>query len=80
MKNKIIFIYNKSKVSIRKRQSKKSNFYLSIWENTNNKKKIKNLILDTLNEEYLNEIIKNVGGLIEGLEKEEEEEKKESEK
>ena len=80
MKNKIIFIYNKSKVSIRKRQSKKSNFYLSIWENTNNKKKIKNLILDTLNEENLNEIIKNVGGLIEGLEKEEEEEKKESEK
>ena len=78
--NKIFMIYNKSKVQIRKKQSKKTNFLLSIWEITNNKKKIKHLILDTLNEENLNETIKHIGGLIEGVETERSEGEEQEEK
>jgi hypothetical protein len=73
-------IYNKSKVQIRKKESKKTNFLLSIWEITNNKKKIKHLILDTLNEENLNETIKHIGGLIEGVETERSEGEEQEEK
>ena len=78
--NKIFMIYNKSKVQIRKKESKKTNFLLSIWEITNNKKKIKHLILDTLNEENLNETIKHIGGLIEGVETERSEGEEQEEK
>jgi hypothetical protein len=78
--NKIFMIYNKSKVQIRKKESKKTNFLLSIWEIAHNKKKVKYLILDTLNEENLNEIIKNIGGLVEGIETEKSEEEEQEEK
>ena len=78
--NKIFMIYNKSKVQIRKKESKKTNFLLSIWEIAHNKKKVKYLILDTLNEENLNETIKHIGGLIEGVETERSEGEEQEEK
>ena len=78
--NKIVMTYNKSKVQIRKKASKKFNFLLSIWESTNNKKKTKNLILDTLNEENYNETIKHIGGLVEGVETERDDEEEQDEK
>ncbi len=78
--NKIVMTYNKSKVQIRKKASKKFNFLLSIWEITNNKKKTKNLILDTLNEENYNETIKHIGGLVEGVETERDDEEEQDEK
>ncbi len=87
IKNKLHTVYRKSKVGMRKKKSKKSNFMISIWEVGNNKKKTKKLVIDTLNNDNLNEAIKNIGGLVDEKDDDksdekddEEEEEKEKEK
>ena len=77
--NKLFLVYNKSKVAMRQRKSKKSNFIIGIWE-VNNKKKSKNLIIDTLSEENLKETIKNIGGLVDGGKEDEKDDNEEEEK
>ncbi len=66
IKNKLHTVYRKSKVKMKKKKSKKSNFMIVICEELNNKKSIKKLVIDTLNNDNLNEAIKNIGGLVEG--------------
>ncbi len=66
IKNKLHTVYRKSKVKMKKKKSKKSNFMVVICEEVNNKKSIKKLVIDTLNNDNLNEAIKNIGGLVEG--------------
>ena len=87
IKNKLHTVYRKAKVGMRKKKSKKSNFMISIWEVGNNKKKTKKLVIDTLNNDNLNEAIKNIGGLVDEKDDDksdekddEEEEEKEKEK
>ena len=65
-KNKLHTVYRKSKVKMKKKKSKKSNIMVVICEELNNKKSIKKLVIDTLNNDNLNEAIKNIGGLVEG--------------
>ena len=82
--NKLFLVYNKDKVELTKRKSKKSNCLISICE-VHNKKRTKNLLIDTLNDENLKGAIKNIGGLVDGgkeneKEIEEEEEKDDKEK
>ena len=64
IKNKLHTVYRKSKVKMKKKKSKKSNFMVVICEEVNNKKSIKKLVIDTLNNDNLNEVIKNIGGLV----------------
>ena len=87
IKNKLHTVYRKAKVGMRKKKSKKSNFMISIWEVGNNKKKTKKLVIDTINNDNLNEAIKNIGGLVDEKDDDksdekddEEEEEKEKEK
>ena len=74
--NKLYIVYNKSKVAMKKKKSKKSNFMIVIWEIGNNKKKIKKLVIDTLNNDNLNNCIKFIGGLVDEKDNEDEEEEK----
>lgn len=61
----IFFIYNKNKIEINIKSSKKNKYIFSICEIGMNKKKVKNIILDALSMENLQNVIKKINNTYE---------------